>query len=363
MSEAWVNGKAAPLDQAVAAAAALLRASRSPVIAGMGADMAGTRAAILFAEKLGAAFDHMHAGPLIADLDVLRSAGAMLTTPNEARLRADTVLLVGARAAGYAGLPRLLAPAHPGLSLQAGARRVICVGPVKPAFKEAHPIKVSAAQLPALIAALLCALRGKPFGAAPLAAGKIKALAASLQQAKFGVALWSAEDFADDPMLPFLLTDLVAALNDTTRFSALPLAPASNGAGVVQTAAWMTGFPMRTSFARGYPEHDPWRFDAARMARAGESDAALWISAYEDVAPDWADASPLIALTGAATKFVKPPQVRITIGKPGRDHDGVEQSAETSTFVPISASAPSTLPTAAQALTRIDAALTEGGRA
>ena len=145
MSEAWVNGKAAPLQEAVAAAAALLRAAQAPVIAGMGTDMAGTRAAILLAEKLGAAFDHMHAGHLLADLDVLRSAGAMLTTPNEVRLRADTVLLVSAKAAGYAGLPRLLAPAHPALSQQAGPRRVMCVGPVKPGGNAQH-FKVSAAQ-------------------------------------------------------------------------------------------------------------------------------------------------------------------------------------------------------------------------
>ena len=29
------------------------------------------------------------------------------------------------------------------------------------------------------------------------------------------------------------------------------------------TAGWMTGFPPRTGFGRGYPEHDPWRFEAA----------------------------------------------------------------------------------------------------
>jgi formylmethanofuran dehydrogenase subunit B len=366
VSEAWVNGKAAPLREAVAAAAAMLRRARSPIVAGMGTDMAGTRAAILIAEKLGAAFDHMHAAQLFADLEVLRSNGAMLTTPNEVRLRADTVLLVGAKAAAYAGLPRLLAPAHPGLSQHAGPRRVICLGPVKTRAASGHDVqhvKASAAQLPAIVSALLCALRGKPFGPAPIPANKITALAAALQQAQFGAAIWSADEFADDAMLPFMLTDLVTALNNTTRFSALPLAPSSNGAGVVQTAAWMTGFPMRTSFARGYPEHDPWRFDSKRMAARGEADAALWLSAYEDTAPPWTGAAPLIALTGAATRFAKTPNVRITIGKPGRDHDGVELSSETSTFVPIPASAPSALPTAAHVLTLIDAAVSEGGRA
>ena len=51
--------------------------------------------------------------------------------------------------------------------------------------------------------------------------------------------------------------------------------------GVVQTSGWMTGFPVRTSFGRGFPEHDTWRFDATRLIESGEADAALWISAYE----------------------------------------------------------------------------------
>ena len=359
MSEAWVDGKPASLAQAVSAAATLLRASRAPVVAGMGTDMAGTRAAILLAEKLGAAFDHMHAAPLLAELDAMRSSGAMLTTPNEVRLRADIVLLVGQGAASSPLLPRLLAPAHPSLSLQDGPRSIIalCAGAPVP---NAQHIPVNTAQLPALLSALLCALRGKPFGPAPVPAATITGLADALRAAKFGVALWSAADFDTDPMLPFLINDLVLALNDTTRFSALPLAPESNGAGVVQTAAWMTGFPMRSSFARGYPEHDVWRFDAARMVQAGEADAALWISAYENTAPAWAGKVPLVALTGAATRFALHPQVRITIGKPGVDHDGVELSIETATFVPTTASAPGPLPSVAQVLTRIDAALGDG---
>ena len=49
----------------------------------------------------------------------------------------------------------------------------------------------------------------------------------------------------------------------------------------------MTGFPMRTAFGRGYPEHDPWRFDATRLVESGEADGALWISAYRATKPQW----------------------------------------------------------------------------
>ena len=88
------------LEAAIAEAAKLLGASRLPVIAGLGTDIAGARAAIALAEQLGAVIDHMHSGALLRDLEVMREAGAYVTTPNEARLRGDTLLLVGAGLAG-----------------------------------------------------------------------------------------------------------------------------------------------------------------------------------------------------------------------------------------------------------------------
>ena len=53
----------------------------------------------------------------------------------------------------------------------------------------------------------------------------------------------------------------------------------------------MTGFPVRTGFGRGYPEHDTWRFDSTRLVDSGEADAAIWISAYGAEAPPWSNRS------------------------------------------------------------------------
>ncbi|MGT2477788.1 hypothetical protein ACU4GR_00410 [Methylobacterium oryzae CBMB20] len=70
------------------------------------------------------------------------------------------------------------------------------------------------------------------------------------------------------------------------------------------------------------PEHDPWRFDAARQVAAGEADAVLWLGAVPVSRPDWlvdravrARSSPT-ARRGAA-------EVVIAVGQPGRDHGGV----------------------------------------
>ena len=72
---------------------------------------------------------------------------------------------------------------------------------------------------------------------------------------------------------------------------ASPLAPGDNAVGVLQTCGWMTGFPMRTGFGRGYPEHDPWRFDGDRLVASGEADCVLWISAYRAAQPPWNNGS------------------------------------------------------------------------
>ena len=108
MAEAWIRGKSAPLDDAIAEAANIVAGSRQPVIAGLGTDVAGARAAIKLARLVGGVVDHMHSGALLRDLDVVREAGMMVTMPTEAHVRADLLLLVGWVDRSMAGLTERL---------------------------------------------------------------------------------------------------------------------------------------------------------------------------------------------------------------------------------------------------------------
>src|SRR5215471_6803836 len=101
MGSAFIDGRPVELQAACAEAARLLDHSRLPLIAGLGTDVAGARAAIALAQRLGGVIDHMHSDAVLRDLDGMREAGMMVTTPNEARLRADTVLVAGAGLLGY----------------------------------------------------------------------------------------------------------------------------------------------------------------------------------------------------------------------------------------------------------------------
>jgi formylmethanofuran dehydrogenase subunit B len=113
----------------------------------------------------------------------------------------------------------------------------------------------------------------------------------------------------------------------------------------------MTGFPVRTGFGRGYPEHDPWRFDASRLIESGEADALVWISSNPRL-PAWTPRIPVIALSAeqSARDDVK---VQIPIGWHGRDYDGVDFARETQSLVWRRASQATQLPSAASVLEQI----------
>ncbi len=359
-AEAWIAGAPASLDEAAVAAAKLLSRSRQPLIAGLGADIDGAKAAIALAQNIGGVVDHMHSAALMRDLDCLRETGVMITTPGEARVRADVLLLVGdgLLEAWPALSDRLLRiPARPeGAEVK---RRILWLAPAAEASLPGFDgdIEIFAAGSGATLAANLAALRacakGRRAVGSPLSSLAVDALAAALKAARFGVAVWTAARL--EPLQLEMLNGLVRDLNETTRFSTLPLAAPDNGAGVLAACGWTTGLPMRTGFGTDAPSHDPWRFDAERLVASGETDCALWISAFGAPPPKWREKLDFIALSDAAMSLADAPQVQIRVGRPGVDHDAVLHCADTGTLVAKAASAPSAAPSVAHALERIAA--------
>jgi formylmethanofuran dehydrogenase subunit B len=195
----------------------------------------------------------------------------------------------------------------------------------------------------------------RPVGKMSVAAKVIADLAARLKAARFGVAAWSAREL--DPLAIEMLCGLVSDLNAHTRFTGFAIAPGDNAVGVLQACGWMTGFPMRTGFGRGYPEHDPWRFDGARMVAARETDCVLWVSACRATPPPWDEGAPVIALTTGDASLAASPAVQIEVGQPGVDHDGVEHYPPLGTLIAVEATQRSDTISVADAVGRIAAAL------
>jgi formylmethanofuran dehydrogenase subunit B len=367
MEHAWIAGEPATLEAAIVAAAKLLAASRSPVIAGLGTDVAGARAAVSLAEKVGAVVDHMHADALLCNLDVMRSSGVLVTTPTEAQVRADTLLLVGPGLdAARPQLPqRLFAARRQNPRATNVERRMFCLCPGRDlAIPSADKMDVvtigkQPEELPALLAALRARVAGRPVGQTRVSLRRLDEIATRLKEARYGVAIWSAAVL--DALTIEMVCGLVDDLNGTTRFAGLPLAPGDNAVGVMQTCAWLTAMPMRSALGRGSPRHDPWLFESQRLVASGETDCVLWISAYRAVAPAWRKMPPTIALTDSNANFLKPPRVHIAVGCPGVDHNGVEYRPSIGTLGLVEAREPNGALSAADVIAHIAASLPDAG--
>jgi formylmethanofuran dehydrogenase subunit B len=364
MDYASIAGKPATLDAAVAQAAKLLGASRRPLIAGLGTDIGGARAAITLARRTGAAIDHMNSDAVLRDLGVMSSSGTMLITPTEADVRADTLLLVGTGLIeAWPQLPERLFGTMRRRPSDAGTVRSIYWLCPRGDFsrvkrKTYKAIGKDPRDLPALLAALRAHIAGRPTAMTCIPVGTLDEVAAALKAAHFGVAVWSTTTL--DALSVEMLCGLVDDLNATTRFSGLPLAAGDNAIGVLQACGWMTGFPMRSGFGLASPRHDPWLFDSRRIVDNGEADCALWISAYRTAAPPWRKAPPTIALTGRNANFAAPPIVHIEVGRPGVDHATIEHLPLVGALVSAAAAQPSDKISVAAVLERITAALPEG---
>lgn len=359
MTKATLNGTAISLADACREAARILGGATFPVVAGMGADIAGARAAILLAEQLRGAFDHLASREILADLDVMRSFSMFTTTPNEARVRADALLFVGPGLSTiWPGMLERLSPGQPPRhGAQAGhPRRIFWIGPEasEAAHIPATVIPASCEEVPVLLAVLRARVGGRPVAGDDPRRSAIDELAGVLRNAHFGVVVWSASSGVD-PLAIEMLQAMVADLNVATRCTGVPIGARAGAAGVTQTAGWMTGFPPRTGFGRGYPEHDPWRFEAKRLVESGEADAALWISAYGGESPPWTNSDvPLITLAPAGKEPTR--GLYIEVGHPGVTHDAVEFAQEIGSLALRKAHAPTDAPSVAQI---IDAIATE----
>jgi formylmethanofuran dehydrogenase subunit B len=175
----------------------------------------------------------------------------------------------------------------------------------------------------------------------------IEVLKGALGDAQFPVFLFCGYDM--DALSLEMLQGLISDLSRRIRASAVHLPADENGWGTALASTWVTGFPARTGFSRGFAEYDSWRWDAQRMLRDGEADLHLWLSAKNGKPPAPKNGAGLIVLAGAE-KAARGAAVTVRIGEPGVDHDAVAYSSRTGTFAALAARSRSELPAAARIL-------------
>lgn len=331
-----LDGRPAEQAAAVARAGEILAASRAPVFA-VAADVAGTRAVLRLADRLGGVVDHPDSEALFRNLRVVQDSGGLTTTLSEVRNRADLVLIVGADPS--AGLPRFFERClEPQRTLSGPAplqRRLFRLGPPANAAAPAQAgamtgvteIACAPEHLPQAVAALNALLRGRDIVASNLPGldrAALGALVEQLKAARYAVVVWAPALLAvsGGDLIAHGLLELVRHVTRTTRCSVLALGGGGNLFGVNQVCTWQTGYPVRTAFGQGVPEHDPYRFSARRMVEAGEADALVWITAFGEAAPPLRADIPTIVLAPRFAPEARGAAACIPVGIPGLDHAG-----------------------------------------
>jgi formylmethanofuran dehydrogenase subunit B len=274
---ASIEGRAASVDEAADAAAAILARARAPLVYGLGqTSVEAQRQAVALAEALGAILDP--GGGNAAGL-AHQALGSSTATFGEIRDRAQ--LVVAWRADPAVTNPRLLGRLRLDRAAR-GARTLVVVDDRRTATAEEADVfvELDAAQdfealwaLRALVAR--APLDGDRVGEVALEA--LRELAERLCGAEHLALLYGA-GVAGDELGALALFSLVRDLARERHAVTLGLRGEGNARGAEDVLAWQTGFPAAVSLARGHPRANPRELSAAALLERGEVDAALVVA-------------------------------------------------------------------------------------
>jgi formylmethanofuran dehydrogenase subunit B len=367
-----VAGHPVDIKAAIARAAEILSSAKYPLIAGLGTEVQGMRAVMSLADKAGAVIDHMNSNGFMRNIQVVQNSGWQITTLTEVRNRVDLLVIVGTDIVSI--FPRFFEREvwnrESMFGQDTGKREVVYLGDrdldtsagVAPDGRKPDVLTCDLDHIPEVITTLRALVSGKTLQATEVAGipiSELQKLARRLGQASYSVIAWAAGtlDFPHAELTVQNITELVKALNKNTRSSGLPLGGIEGDMNANQVSTWISGYPVRTSYARGYPEHDPYHFSTDKLLKNGEADALMWVSSFNPERTPPRTNLPTVVFGHPAMKLEHEPEVFIPVGLPGADHNGIMFRTDNVVSLPLEQLRASTLPTLASVLSAIERAL------
>ena len=267
---ARVDGRPVSLDEAVDAAAAILRQARAPLVYGLGqTSCEAQRRAVAVADAIGAVVDPAGGG---ATGEAFQAIGASTATFGEIRDRAELVVVW--RADPAVTHPRLLGRLRLDRAGR-GSRALVVVDERRTATAEEADAFIELD--PAHDFEALWALRALAGGARLDREPPLEGLD-DLAQRLLGARHVALIHGALDELGALALTSLVRDLSRDRHAVTLALRGDGNARGAEDVLAWQTGFPAAVSFAGGHPRGAPGELSAAALLERGEVDAALVVA-------------------------------------------------------------------------------------
>lgn len=390
-----VGDREVSLEEAIAAAAGLIKKANLPLYGGMATDVDGARATLSLADRSCGVVDHALSEGSFRNFKVVQTSGWIMSTLTETRNRADLIVIVGSdvHKLHHRFFERIVNPPDSMFEDLARKRTIVFIGEgldtsgAKGArIGEVMTLPCATTQINDVLSILSARVRGNPLPASETPAPKrggilsallpsrggskskklaginladIDAIAEKCKAAKYGVMVWSppALTMPQADLTVHLISEVVKELNVTTRFAGLSLGGSEGGPSAASVATWQTGFPLRISYAKGYPEHDSYRFSIGRMLADNEGDLLVWLSSFStDLGPP-ATRIPTIVLGTPGIRLTHTPAVFIPVGTPGVDHTGSLVRCDSVVTLPLKNLNRSQLPRAADVLAAMQAAL------
>jgi formylmethanofuran dehydrogenase subunit B len=366
-----IGGKDVDLDKAIKEAAKLIGKAKLPLYGGLATDVEGMRAVMALAERSSGIVDHALSEAQYRNFKVLQTTGWVMTTLTEARNRADLFIIAGSDI--HTLHPRffetIVSPPASMFDVEAPKRTVVFIGKGldRSGAKGSRIGEVvtincddaRAGEVVALVRARLRGFRVKEPKLDGVTLAEIDALAERCRNAKYGVVVWAP------PSLNFPFADLAVEqfaglskdLNQTIRFAGLSLGGAEGAVTAGAVCTWISGYPLRVSYATGAPDYDPYRWSISRMLQDKEGDLLLWIASISpEFSPPKTDLATIVLGT-PGLKMAKEPAVFIPVGTPGVDHAGRLIRVDNVVSLPLKDLGRTALPPAADLLAAIEAAL------
>ncbi len=371
-TKARINGKEVGLNEAISHAASLLKNTNFPLIGGCATDVNGMRGLLALADRVGAVVDNANFNNARKNILALQDSGWMNTTLAEVKNRCDVLLIIGTDLEGFA--PRFFEKYlwNEAMFLENTSNRDIIylgtkpsgVASTSPNGKTAQIFECANENLPEVVTVLRALVKGQPIQAenvAGIPVANLKEIAEKLKNAKYGVITWAAGslNYSHAELTVQTISEMIKNLNETTRCSGFPLGGKEGDQTANQVCGWTSGYAARVSFAKGYPEYDPFLFETNELLNNGEADALIWVNSFNAGAKPPKTSLPTIVVARSGMTFEKEPDVFIPVGTPGIDHTGHAYRLDNVVAIRLKKLRDSGLPSTAEVLNAIEQVLRE----
>ena len=370
-SSPQVKGKDVDLAKAIQEAAKLIGKAALPLYGGLATDVGGMRAVLALAERSGGIVDHALSEAQYRNFKIVQTTGWVMSTITEVRNRADLLIIAGSdiHKLHPRFFERVVSPPDSMFDVTAPKRTVVFIGKgldrsgaKGPRIGEVVTIACKDEQAGDVVALVRARLRGFRIEQPKLegvSLAEIDALAERCRNAKYGVVIWAPPslNFPCAELAVEQFTGLVKDLNQTIRFAGLALGGAEGAITAAAVCTWISGYPLRVSYATGAPDYDPYRWAIGRMLKEGEGDLLLWTASISPELSPPATDLPTIVLGTPGLKLASEPAVFIPVGTPGVDHAGRLIRVDNVVSLPLKDLGRAELPPAADVLSAIEAAL------